>query len=133
MKQSVHVVQKHGEENERHRFLDRLLPSPRPSPKDAEMGEEEARQAHRWIADVHRQKTGSHGYHESLNRCEPVLNLPKNQQVHGKMEHVDMEETVDDMVLQGKCRTETYMPGQQNDAENGDCSLQSKVRLTCYL
>ena len=133
MEQSVHIVQQHREEYERHRFLDRLLPSPRTSPKDAELGEEKTRQAHRWLAYVHRQKTGSHGYHKSLDRSESVPNLPKNQKVHGKMKHVDMEETVDDMVLQGKCRTETYMPGQQNDAEDGDCSLQSKVRLTCYL
>ena len=133
MEQSVHIVQQHGEEYERHGFLDRLLPSPRPSPKDSELSEEKTRQAHRRLADVHRQKTGSHGYHESLYRCESVLNLPKNQQVYGKMEHVDMEETVDDMVLQGKCCTETHMPGRKNDAEDGDGSLQSKVWLTCYL
>ncbi len=133
MKQAVHIVQKHREEYERHGFFDCLLPSPRPSPKDSELGEEKTRQAHRRLADVHRKHTGSHGYHESLNRCESVLNLPENQQVHCKMKHVDMEETVGDMVLQGKCRTETYMPWQQNDAENGDCSLQSKVWLTCYL
>ena len=34
------------------------------------------------------------------------------------MKHVDMKEAVDDMVLQRKCRTETHMPGQQNDAED---------------
>ena len=43
------------------------------------------------------------------------------------------KETVDDVILQWKCLAETYMPWQHNDAEDGDCSLQSKVRLTCYL
>lgn len=118
MKQAVHVAQQHREQYERHRFLDRLLPSPRPSPKDSELSEEKTRQAHRRLANVHRQETGSHGYQESLYRRESVLNLPENQKVHGKMKHVDMKETVDDMVLHGKCRTETYMPWQQNDAED---------------
>ncbi len=133
MKQAVHIVQKHREEYERHGFLCRLLPSPRPSPKNTKLGEEKARQAHRRLADIHRKHAGSHGYHESLHRCESVLDLPKNQQVHGKMKHVDMKETVDDVILQRKCLAETNVPWQQNDAEDGDCSLQSKVWLTCYL
>ena len=133
MKQSVHVVQQHREEYERHGFLGCLLPSSRPSPKNPELSKEKTRQAHRRLADVHRQEANRNSYPESLYRCESVLNLPKNQQVHGKMKHVDMEETVDDMVLHGKCRAETHMPWQQNDAEDGNCSLQSKVWLTCYL
>lgn len=130
MKQSVDIGYEHRDEHERHYSLDGFEPTPRPTPKDAELGEEKTREPHRGTADIHRQEAGGYGDSQGTDRVDAPSYLPKHHKIDGKMEDVDVKKAVEKMILQRTAQIKAYVPEDGGETEGGDRELNAYT-TTC--